>query len=284
MASYGYWVGVVPPQVYWLHSLLLVAVLLIEPVRAQLPVKTRFFLLGVFLLASAAVIGIYFTIHYTPGELREIRQGRYSIPHVPLLLIALSGLISLREIWRKALEVGAMLCLLLTLGYYSFGMYAVYYTDCGYPALVGGKCTLPIYKNLETKSAPEVKVNAKTPASQKFTALCSGLEAVQVFVKSVPRNGTRILRFTLLDANQRKLAGQDIPASQISTGEYLTLPVASPGVKGASYEILLEAPGLPVAQSFGVAFQIDDTHNGDLVVAGEPWHSDLVFHYTCARP
>lgn len=285
MASYGYWVGVVPRPVYWFYILFLIAALFAEPISEKLPTKTRFFSLGMFFLASATVIGMYFLSHYTPGVISEIRQGRYSIPYTPLLLITLCGLVTIRETWRKAAEFMAVACLLVVLGYYSFGLYATYYTDCGYPAYAGEKCVLPIYKNLEITGARQIKINAATPVRQKFTALCTGLESVHVFIKSIPKDGAGTLRFTLLDANQQKLAGKDIPASQIQPGEYLPLPVSSTSdVRGTSYEIFLESLDVPAPDGFGVIFQPKDVYAGDLSIAGKISQADLVIHYACTGP
>lgn len=286
MASYGYWVGVVPPAVYWFCTILLIlTVLIAEPTSEKFPIKASMFSLGLFLFASAAIIGLYFAVHYTPGELSDIRQGRYSIPHVPLFFIAICGLIPLRQSWKKLIEIAAVGCLLLGLGYYSFGLYAAYYTDCGYPAYVGGKCTLPIYKNLEVGSAPEIKVTAKAPVSQKFTALCNGLEAVQIIVHSVPKGTKGTLRFTLLDANQQKITASDFPASQITLGEQLTLPVSLPSsAKGTLYEIRLEASGVAAPDGFGILYQTEDAYDGEFSIGGVPFKSDLILHYICTNP
>jgi hypothetical protein len=285
-ASYGYWVGDVPQQVYWLYPVLLIlTILLVEPALQKFPVRAKLFSFGTFLLASAAIIGLYFAVHYTPGVLSNIRQGRYSIPHTPLLFIALCGLIPLRQSWRKWVELAALGCLLLTLGFYSFGLYATYYTDCGYPAYAGAKCTLPVYKNLEVDSAPQIKVNAQSPISQKFMALCSGLESVQVIVKSLPKGQVGALRFSVLDANQKKLAEQDFPAATITPGDSLILSVALPSsARDTLYEIRLEAAGVAAPAGFGILYQTQDVYAGDFSIAGIPFKSDLIIHYTCTHP
>lgn len=286
MASYGYWVGDVPAQVYWFYALVLILTTLIsEPIAEMFSRRARFFTLGMFLLSSAIVIGMYYTLHYTPGILNEMRQGRYSIPYVPLLLIALCGLFPLRESWQKLLKFVALGCLFLALGYYSFGLYATYYTDCGYPAYAGGECELPVYKSLEIASAPEIKLTGKMSVSQKFTALCTGLKEVDVIIRSTPPNGTGTLIFSLLDAGQKELARKQIPASQIQAEQYISLPVLSvPAAKGASYEIRLESLGVAASNAFGVLFQPQHTYSGQLVVADQVTSGNLVFHYICSRP
>ncbi len=288
MASYGYWVADVPAPVYWFYSLLLVlTVLLVEPAAEKFPVKARLFLLGMFFLSSASVVGMYFSLHYTPGVITELRQGRYLVPYVPLLLIPACGLIPIfLERWRKLVEVLAVACLLVALAYYSFGLYATYYTICGYPAYAGGKCVLPVYKNLEIAQMPEIKVNATTSLSQRFTSECTGLESVHVILGSIPQASTATLRFSLFDASRNKLASKEIPPSEIKLRQYLTLPVSSAsGIKGESYEIRLEAPSLTAPNGFGAIFQPQPLlTSGELFIADEWSRGDLIFHYVCTAP
>lgn len=288
MASYGYWVGDVPSETYWFDSLLLVlSALMIEPLRGPIARNTRLFILGMFVLCAGVVVGLYFTLHYTPGVVSEMRQGRYLIPYAPLLLLPLCGLAPfVRPSWKKWLEWAAVGCLLIALSYYSVGLYATYYTDCGYRAYVGGKCTLPVYKNLEISQAPEVKITPKVPVRQGFTVLCNGLEEVQVMIGSAPKTSKGTLIFSLLDRAGKAIASQSFPADQISPKAYLALPLpAQPREKGASYEIVLEAKGVAAPDGFGVLIQPGELYSGgQFFVAGELTKADLVFHYICNRP
>ena len=287
MASYGYWVGDVPPETYWFDTLLLIlSALMIEPVQKHFSRNTRLFIAAMFLLCAGVVVGLYFTLHYTPGVISEMRQGRYLIPYAPLLLLPLCALVPVRPRWKKWLEWAALGCLLVALSYYSFGLYATYYTDCGYAAYAGKKCVLPLYKNLEIAQSPEVKITPKVPVRQGFTVLCNGLEEAQVMIGNVPKTGKGTLIFSVLDTAGKTLASQSIRADQIRPREYLALPLpVQPREKGASYEIVLEAKGVAAPDGFGVLTQPGDLYNGgQFFVANEITKADLVFHYVCSRP
>lgn len=287
MASYGYWVGDVPPQVYWFETLLLiVSALMLEPARQKFPRLARLYVVGMFLLCAGVVVGLYFTLHYTPGVISEMRQGRYLVPYAPLLFIPLSGLLSVPERWQKWLKWVALACILVALSYYSFGLYATYYTHCGYTAYAGGKCTLPIYKNLEITFGRETELTPKKPIRQGITVLCTGLEEVQVFLKTLPKKPGGTLIFSLLSRDGTKLASQSFPADQLHPGEYLSLSVPSqPRDKGASYELLLEARGVAAPDGFRLLIQPGERYDGgQLFVAGDLVKADLVHHYVCTNP
>ena len=174
---YGYWVGEVPAPVYLLYPLGLLAAALAEPRRKHIRWQARLFLLALFLVSAGAILFMYFYLHYSPEESTIIgRQGRYFIPMAPLLLLALTSLVSIPAKvrgWASGLAVGL---LLVTLGLYSLGLYASYYTECGYASFAGQSCVLPIYKNLEKGSPPVVKASADATIQQDFISHCGEVE------------------------------------------------------------------------------------------------------------
>jgi hypothetical protein len=66
----------------------------------------------------------------------------------------------------------AVLSFALVTVYYSFGIYTAYYTHCGYEAYAGGKCILPVYKNLEKEGGGIAALNDGERLNQTFTNLC----------------------------------------------------------------------------------------------------------------
>lgn len=241
---------------------------------------------GLFFLASSTLMTLYFMVYYSPGDTSALgRHGRYFIPFAPLLFIAISGLVSVHKKWHPVLQTAAVASFLVVIAGYSFGIYTAYYTDCGYRAYVGDQCQLPIYKNLEKEGAPEIMVNTETSVSQTFTSHCTGLDAVQVFVKSVPANSAGTLTFSLLDDDQRDIASGEFPISAIQAGEYLTLPVnPAADSRNSGFEIRLTNSDLFSPDGIGVGFIPGSYHEGELVVAGQTISGDLIFHYICARP
>jgi hypothetical protein len=174
---------------------------------------------------------------------------------------------------------------LLAIGFYSFGIYAAYYTYCGYPAYAGDTCTLPIYKNLEKEDAYTASISDGLSVSQTFTSQCRGLEAVQAYVKSVPVGSAGSLRISLLDENRHLIASREILTNEIIIEDYLPLPVNPPyGERNGNYEIQLEAVGLTSAEEITVLLTRTDYYPGQLVVNGAATRSDLLIHYTCTGP
>lgn len=287
MASYGYRAGIVPGPVYLFYSVLLWIAVLAEPRSARLSLKARSIMIGLFLLASSTLMTLYFVVYYSPGDASALgRHGRYFIPFAPLLFIALSGLITADRKWEKSMAVIAGTAFLVVVGGYTFGIYTTYYTDCGYQAYIGEKCELPIFKNLEKEGAPTVQVNSDTPVSQTFTSQCNNLEAVQVFVNSVPAGEAGSFTFALLDGQQQTIVSKELEISSIQAGEYLTLPIVpATGVKNTTYEIRLDSSDLPATSAgLGLSYVLGGFHEGSLTVAGKSIPHDLIFHYTCTRP
>jgi hypothetical protein len=285
-AAYGYWAGEVPGPVYPLFALLLLIIILVEPRSNIFTKKARLIMAGAFLLASASIMTVYFITYYTPGNAGALgRHGRYFIAFTPLFFIAITGLFQVPDHWKPLMQGTAVVAFLAVIGFYSFGIYTTYYTVCGYQAYVGGKCGLPIYKNIEKEGIPEIKVNTTTTVSQTFTSQCNGLEAVQVFVNSVPTNRTGSITLSLLDENQHKLAGKNISISDITAFDYLTLPVSpAAGSRGSNFEIQLEASNLTAPNALGLGYIAGDFHNGELLAAQQVIRGDLIYHYICTHP
>ena len=286
VGAYGYWVGVVPEPVYVFFTLLLVAVALLEKPAEMLDRKIRLFMIGLFLFSCAVIMSMFFVANYSPGATGILgRQGRYFIPFAPLLFVALSGLVWIPGSWRKPLWWVAAGALVLVLGYYTLGLYAVYYTDCGYAALTGERCRIPVYKNLDKTGGRKIELSALSDIRQTFVAKCSGLETVQVLFKSVPEGGDGVVRLSLLDGDGILLVSRDVPVSEVSAGEYLTLPFDPVmNEKGARYEVRLEAIGLDSSRNFGVGADWSDFYEGDLFVAGQSVQGDLIIRYFCPGP
>jgi uncharacterized membrane protein len=286
VAAYGYWAGRVPNPVYFFSAALFLAALLAEPHPANLPAKTRIFLGALCLLCCAAVFGISLAANYTnEGIYAAARHGRYFIPFAPLFFIGVSGLVAVRENIQRLAGSIAIGSFLLVTGYFSFGIYAAYYTYCGYDAYVVGKCFLPIYKNLERDLAPDVSIHQGGVVNQTFTNFCGQFEMMQALVRSVPENSDGSLRFALLDVDHHILVSKDFPIRGIVVGDYLSLPADLPPVHArTNYEIQLEAVNLLPEEEIRLSVTPSDYYPGQLRVNGLETRGDLIIHYVCASP
>jgi uncharacterized membrane protein len=286
IAAYGYAAGKVPESVYFFSALCLLAAFLAEPRPVSIPAKIRMFLVGLFLLCSAAIYTIAFIPNYVTGGIMALaKHGRYSIPFVPLFFLGISGLAVIRENMQRLAQFVAISFFLLSIGFYSFGIYAAYYTYCGYDAYMGGTCVLPVYKNLEKEDSPNVAITDGVLVRQTFTKQCKKLETVQVFINSVPENAGGRLRFSLLDDHHQILASQDFPIDALIIGDYLSLPVhLPPDSTGTEYEIQLESVNLSPPEGINVIFTSPDFYPGQLTVNGKTERGDLLIHYSCTGP
>jgi hypothetical protein len=286
MAAYGYWAGAVPGPVYFFYTLVLLAAFLAESRPVTIPLKTRLFMTGLFVFSSLVFLGMFFVVTYLPEGPHFLgKHGRYLIPFAPLFILSLPGSFVLSETRQRIAQFTVIASFVAAIGFYSFGMYTTYYTYCGYDAYVGGKCVLPVYKNLDKDEPPVLDLAAGTRVSQTFTAHCSGLEAVGVYLKSIPQGPEGGIRFSLLDEHHRIIASREFPLSTIIIGDYLNLP-AQPAAesRNAVYEIRLESVDLPPSQRIEVALTPPDYYEGELSVDGNRLPNDLILRYVCERP
>jgi len=287
VAAYGYWVGIVPPIVYWLYPLVLLGALLVEPKSKLFSTKYRIILVAVFMFASAATAGMYFSVHYVPnGDTSFLgRQGRYYIPTAILLYLALSGLVFVGEKWVKLTKVLTISLLGLVLGFYSLGMYATYYTDCGTSIYTFGPCVQPNYKNLDVgENGSQVYVNSSSVIDQGFTSTCGKVTAVLVRVSSIPQNVQAKLRLSLLDTTGQLISSKDFVSSKMQVRSYINLPVPSSYSQGNNlkFDIRLESNDLQPPDGIGILARDSNRYDqGDLTIDGIKQTSDIVFHYNC---
>jgi hypothetical protein len=286
IGAYGYWVGTVPVPVYVFFTLLLAAVALLEKPVEKLDRKIRLIMGGLFLFSCAVIMGMFFVANYAPGATGILgRQGRYFIPFASLLFVALSGLVSVPDRWKKLFQWAAAGSFLLVIGYYSLGLYATYYTDCGYATFTGEPCSLPSYLNLDKSGGRKIELTTGTTINQTFIKKCTGLRTVYVLVKSVPEASSGVVRLSLFDDSQTLLASREIPVAEVRAGTYLSLPLdVSVDGKGESYEIQLKAEGMDPAQVIGVGAERDDFYAGDLFIDGGQSRGDLIIRYVCPAP
>ncbi len=285
-AAYGYWVGTVPEPVYWLYPVALMAALLAEPRARHITWKARLIMLGVFVISAGAVLMMFFLVHYEPGTNSDLgQQGRYFIPMAPLFFIPLAGLVSPEEWGHKAAGSLAAGALVVTLAFYSLGLYAAYYTECGYAQFAGNTCSLPVYKNIEKVDAPLMTLTAANPtAIQQFTNTCGErLQAVDVLINAVSAQDG-VFRYSLLDDQGQVLASQDIWLATVEAQKPLALKLNAAAAQNGTYEIRLDAASFGQGESLGLAIRSGDHYSGTLTVAGKPVDGDLIFQYICRNP
>ncbi len=283
---YGYWVGSVPEIIYWLFPILLIATIVIDSVTSKLDKKTIFWLFITFVLCvfglSSLRAGLR-AVEILTGSDRSMldSQGRYFVPYMPLLFISLGSLIKKRILfpsWSRKLTIFLFVTIL---GFYTFGLSATYYTDCGYEYLLGKSCKMPKYKNLEISNAQVVSLNNNNYIKQTFINTCREIENVQIYLKE-SNSQKGMIQLSLLSTNPSKiLTSQIFGIDNIENGSFLTLPFNGFVEKGSEFVIDLKASGLDQSTSVDLGIRPNEVYKGSLTIDDQLLEGDLIFFYTC---
>jgi uncharacterized membrane protein len=284
---YGHWLGTVPPAIYWMYPAGVLAAVFSETRSTLDTWKNRLPVIGVFAISAAALIMFFFLLYYQPGvsDVGGV-QGRYFLALTPLLIIPLAGWIRLPGWVSKSMRGLSLLLVFGALGFYSFGLYATYYSDCASSLYTHQSCYQPIYKNIDKTNAPSIEINQTTQVSQSFVDTCGQLEGTLVWIKSIPPGARGSLRFEILDTAGKSLASHDTPLAEISTPSYFQYLVEKPiGQEGKTYQLRISSPDSLTGQ--GALLAISDHvyyTQGKLSKNDQPVGADLIFKYGCAEP
>ena len=287
IAAYGYWAGKVPSPLYLIWAIGLIATFFALLGHVTIPRGFRFFLIAFFAFCCIVTYTVAFVGNYaTGGVLALAKHGRYYIPYAPMFFLGISGLVTANEQKRRLAEYAAIGSILLTAVFYSIGIYTTYYAYCGYDAYVGGTCSLPTYKNLEKEDAPQAEIYSGVEVRQSFTNFCGRLQAVSVFIKSVPDDSDGKLLFTVFDEKQNIVAEQGIPFREIVPEDYLTIRAdPPPDSRGGEFTIQLTTDSSDSQDMVIALLTRGDYYPGELIVDGAvKQRSDLLIHYVCAGP
>jgi len=286
VASYGYWVGQVPEEVFYLFPFALLLAFLTEGKNTAFSIKSRLVIFLVSILCLGAMASAKFIFGYIPGQIYYNAQARYFLPFAPLFFLSFAGWIDFKPSIHKIAAPLAATFILATLAIYSYGLYQTYYTECVYRVNETHPCRLPQYKNLDVSKPPLVNLTPKLVVTQTFSPHCSQISALRVLPLSVTPGGTGMLRMSLFDLKGQSIAVSEVPVSDISENKVIRLLFPTQKVQPFgeySFKIeLIEETGLTNNISL-LARKEDFYHEGRLTLNGAvyPAASDLFFQYEC---
>ena len=288
VAAYGYWIGEAPKSIYWVFPLTLLLSLFTDRKNENLTPGKRLFFFSMMIFSWLVILMLYTIVLFTAGNYQGtekitfvLKQGRYLIPYLPLLVVSLAGLYGVQRKLMKPLLVTVLAGIIVVQGLFLLGLYAHYYTPCGPSAFSGEICRLPAYQNLDRLNPPLVSVDQTVIVEQGFTNTCLNVQTVEVFVFGVEPGSAGQVRFSLLDNTGKLVASDSFEASQISPKTNLVLHLANgPRLSRGEYFIRIEAPEL--VGSLGLAIRQPDVYQGALMVNQTEIDGDLVFYFTCA--
>lgn len=284
IAAYGYWEGRVPDLVYWLAALVLALAVVVEQKQARLTRGVRAFLFGLMLLAWFGILVMYTAGKFTFDSKETVLmvQGRYLNAFLPLGLIAVSGLLTVKV--PKPIVVKGFITagISVSLGFFLWGLIAHYYTPCGPSVLSRSNCRLPAYQNLEIANPPQLTLTADETLQQEFDNTCIDLRAVEVLVGDVSPNTEGKVELSLLNSDGEMVVSRSVAVDTLTSKQNIPLELPSDaGLSRGSYTIQVAAQGL--RGEVGVGIRKPDVYlEGGLIKDGSPEDGDLVFFYTCA--
>ncbi len=284
VGSYGHWAGSVPRIIYLAYPLALIASVFAESDVQPLSKKQRVLMGMGFLLALAATLLVYYAVNYIPGTIVSLRQGRYLIPIMPLLAIPFAGVRIFKTTIMKNI---AVITLSIALFFYSFGLYATYYSYCAQSIYTRQTCIQPAYQNLNLKNSPSILIHSQNSLTQTFSPACGRLEGVEIYITENAYSPDAALEISLLDSNGQKLARSIFHSDQVIKEQYLVMQFDSIiSETNADHSIQLTSnaaspDGFKVMVSSGNASE--GYARGALFGGEDLIESDLIFHYICAR-
>lgn len=278
-AVYPYEVAPVPALLYPLYWLVLGLTLLLDNSPHTIDAFTRRVLLAAFALGVLFTIGLLY-ITFTPVGAAEVSgvQGRYFIPMMPLLALALvphRQLLPAPLTARRVAQAGAVLSLLV----YAAGMYLVFYVTCGSSYYLGGNCYQPVYRNWDPAAQFSPPLEAGGSLQQSFVAACQPIVSVRLWAEdaTAARGGNFVLRTqdgAVLNLQPLSLAQREGNMLEFS---FSPLPVRA----GDTVLIEVEAEK-PSTLRLAVSSRLEYS-DGQFSINGFFMPHDLIFQYSCQR-
>jgi hypothetical protein len=279
--GYGYWS--VPSVTYVLYALALGLALFVREGEADPGKRTRVSLASVFVgsyLATVASLYISSTLVGSPDI--EGVQGRYLIPVMPLLFLALAGLPVARRLrasarWVAVCATGALVC-------YVAGLILSYHVPCGTTFFQSGLCYQPVYKNWAPNARYSSSVSQEMTLTQEIVPECDGMTELRVWVDASAADREGSTGFTLQEPERALVVlDRSVPNVQMPGGAWFALRFEPDWEStGKLFTLTIRGGESPAGQGIRVAYTLMPEYTvGQLYESGQPVEQDLVFQYGC---
>lgn len=285
VAEYGYWVGKVPWPVFFFFVFSLTLAFITEGKSNILNKTQRVVLSFLGLVCLGIMASIKMIWNYDPGGTVLDTQGRYFLPFAPLVLLSFVGLFRISPTWQKRAIVGSITCLLVSLAFYSYGIYRTYYTTCVFAVDSNHPCVLPVYRNLETNNPNPVPLGLDKVISQTFEPECNSIRAIKVYVlRNDQEQG--YLTLNLLDKNNQIVDTSEIYLKSIENQKNISFNFPETPVNpGEQYMFSMQIISVPsaVIELWGVHQNVYPFGEFLINNSPDPAVSDLYFKYECSK-
>ncbi|MBI1794528.1 MAG: DUF2142 domain-containing protein [Chloroflexi bacterium] len=281
IAIYGFDYWPVPKITYYLYAAGLLAALAAGPGQAGFGKRARISLASVFVLTYLATVTSLY-ISYTAVGSADIQgiQGRYFIPVMPLILLALADWSALQRL-RLPARIASSLAL-VAVASYVIGLIIVYHVPCGAQFFESGLCYQPVYKNWSPDARYSPPISATTSLIQEIVPECDDLTEVRVWVNSSAADGKAMTEFQVKDTvDDFYVADQYVLNNKLPQGGWYSLkfqPDRSSSGKLYLLTIRSNSPG----RGPEIGYTLKPEYKlGKLFENGEAAQQDLVFQIGC---
>ena len=282
---YGYWVGKVPVIVYLLFPIAIISALLSESKNRIFNKKNTALIILVGLVCLAEIAAFHFVAFYTPGTSNVDLVGRYFLPFISLLFIPLAGKVAVNERFKKLPLIICITCIIATVGFYGYGIYRTYYTDCVYAVSKANPCVLPVYKNLEVNDPYIAQVTNSNEVEQSFIPKCDAIQSVRVRVETASSKPADQISMTILDQNHQLLVSQVFQINGLQKRDFLEIPTDIAAIPNGStlwIDLKMDSSNSEMAELGLLGRKPGEKYpDGELFFNNEKQDGDLFFQYTC---
>lgn len=282
---YGYWVGQVPTAVYIFFPIALISALLIEKKNSLFGRKNTLLIIVVGLICLAEIAAFHFVAFYVPETTNIDIVGRYFLPFIPLLFIPLSGKVNLGKKLSNFVLILCIGSIFGCIGFYGYGIYRTYYTDCVYAVTKNNPCKLPVYKNFEVNNPYVAHVTTKNEVEQSFLPYCKNIQSVRVLIETINANPEDKITISISDEEHNLVTTQSFEIFGLQHRDYLEVPVEIEVVPNESvlWITLIMEPSNSAMADLGLLGRKPGEKylDGELFFNVEKQDADLYFQYTC---
>ncbi|HEU0291603.1 MAG TPA: DUF2142 domain-containing protein [Anaerolineales bacterium] len=279
---YGYDYGSVPAITYFLFLGGVVMTLLHRdspnPNR-----KLRLVLLLVFFLCYAATaLSLYLTFTAVGDEFVYGVQGRYLVPILPLLFLALCNLPFLHKLQINAFPAGFFI--LASIITFTSGLILTYHVTCGSAYYEMKRCYQPFYKNLSPLTVSSPPISEGTVLIQEIVPVCSGMTEIQVRVNSPGQALDGEMEIILSKVKDNSiLLHQTVNNGELPTDTWYGMDFDPDWQSaGQRYALTIRGVNSPAGTGPLLAYSIRPEYPlGTLLENGKLLEDDLLFRYGC---
>jgi uncharacterized membrane protein len=281
---YGYWEGIVPPAVYWIYSILLGIVVLLDTALRPIKLKTRLVLIGSFIVGIISTIVFVYLANNKIGATGILSvHGRYFTFIGPLLALGLIPKKPILANTRSLLVPVAATCI-LSVGVYLIGLYLVFYVPCGKSYYTPGLCYQPEYSNWDPNTEFTQPVVRGEFFSQSFRPVCDPIKVIRLWPQVPTASLDQSTQYAIRDLDTGSIIySETIPNKnmQDKTWNEIPLPELDWNINH-TYGIEISSQNTNPSES--LRFSVSSNHDytrGVFTINSQRVKHDLIFQYGC---